>query len=61
MKTRLRTTERHEARHVVQVEMEAIEAEVVPIEAATAARQTEAEVKAAAVRLEATTPHHPRA
>ena len=44
-----------------KVEMEEIEGEVAPIETAAAAQQIEADVKAAAAWLEATTPHYPRA
>ncbi len=57
---RLRAVEATQARIDADEEITRIDAEVAWIETAAQARQIQAEVEAAAIWLEATTPHYPR-
>ncbi len=61
LEARLSDLEAVETRVRTALEQQRIDAEIAPIEAATMAKKIEAEVKAHAALIEATTPHYPRA
>ncbi len=61
VKARLRALEAVETKIETAVEMQRLDAEIAPIEAAAKAKLIEAAVRAEAALIEATTPHYPRA
>ncbi len=61
VKARLRALEAVETKIETAAEMQRLDAEIAPIEAAAKAKLIEAAVRAEAALIEATTPHYPRA